>query len=184
MNLFKTTWMRLNLTRLINLKMKLSFNKIKMLRLCSDLPLMINHWKDLKYYIINMKVDKACRAIDNAMKKNYFLNKIWLKFYRDSSKFNFVLTLLKTHKNKTIPIVSHFSEMLMCVKRVSRVTILAGWLYQGALEQPDWLISWTFEECSGNSDWLSTEGTAEDISPNQKADFLFINKPRSLYLAS
>ena len=63
------------------------------------------------------------------------------------------------------------------------VTVLAGWLYRGALGQPDWLISWTFEGCPGNPDWLSTEGTAEDTSPNQEAGFLFINKPRSLYLA-
>ena len=63
------------------------------------------------------------------------------------------------------------------------VTVLAGWLYQGALEQPDWLISWAFEKCSENPDWLSTEDTAEDTSPNQEAGFLFINKPRSLYLA-
>ena len=63
------------------------------------------------------------------------------------------------------------------------VTVLAGWLHQEALEQPDWLISWTFEGCSGNPDWLSIEGTAENTSPNQEADFLFINKSRSLYLA-
>ena len=55
--------------------MKLNFDKIKILRLCSDLSLIINHRKDLKYYVINIKVDKACRAIDDTMKKNYFLNK-------------------------------------------------------------------------------------------------------------
>ena len=63
------------------------------------------------------------------------------------------------------------------------VTILTDWLYQEALKQSDWLISWTFEECSENFDWLSIESTAEDTSFNQKADFLFINKSRSLYLA-
>ena len=64
----------------------------------------------------------------------------------------------------------------------SIVMILTGWLYREALKQFDWLISWTFEECSGNSDWLSIESTAEDTNPNQKTGFLFINKPRSLYL--
>ena len=44
-----------------------------MLRLCSDLSLMINYWKDLKYYIIKMKADKVYRAIDDTIKKNYFL---------------------------------------------------------------------------------------------------------------
>ena len=68
--------MRLNSTRLIDLKIRLDFDKIKMLRFCSDLPLMINHQKNLKYYIINMKVDKVYRAIDNTMKKDYSLNKI------------------------------------------------------------------------------------------------------------
>ena len=46
-----------------------------MQRFYNDLSLMMNHQKDLKYYIINMKVDKAYRAINN-IKKNYFLNKI------------------------------------------------------------------------------------------------------------
>ena len=68
-------------------------------------------------------------------------------------------------------------------KEEDTVTVLTGWLYQEVLGQSDWLISWTFEGCSGNPDWLSTEGTAEDTSPNQEAGFLFINKPRSLYLA-
>ena len=111
--------MQLNSIRFINLKMKLNFDKIKMLRLCSNLSLMINYWKDLKYYMINMKIDKACRTIDDIMKKDCFLNKIWLKFHRDSAKLNFILTILKTHKNKTMLIISHFSEMLMCVKRVN-----------------------------------------------------------------
>ena len=64
--------MRLNSTRLIDLKIKLNFDKIKMLRLCNDLSFMMNHQKDLKYYIINMKVDKACRAIDDTIKKIVF----------------------------------------------------------------------------------------------------------------
>ena len=63
------------------------------------------------------------------------------------------------------------------------VTIPTDWLHQGTLKQSDWLIFWTFEECPGNPDWLSTEGTAEDTSSNQEAGFLFINKSRSLYLA-
>ena len=61
--------MRLNSTRLINLKMKLNFNKTKMLRLCSDFSFMMNYQKDLKYCMINMKVDKACRTIDDVIKK-------------------------------------------------------------------------------------------------------------------
>ena len=68
--------MRLNSTRLIDLKMKLNFNKIKMMRLCSDLSFIINHRKNLKYYMINMKVDKVYRAIDDTIKKDYSLNKI------------------------------------------------------------------------------------------------------------
>ena len=112
--------MRLNSTRFIDLKMKLSFDKIKILRLCSNLSLMMNHRKNLKYYIINMKVDKTCRAIDDTMEKNCFLNKIWLKFRQDSSKFNFILIILKTYKNETILFILHFSEMFMCVKQVSR----------------------------------------------------------------
>ena len=32
--------------------------------------------KNLKYCMINMKIDKACRAINDMMKKNYSLNKI------------------------------------------------------------------------------------------------------------
>ena len=68
--------MRLNSTRLFNLKIKINFDKIKMLRSCSDLSLMMNYQKDLKYCIINMKIDKTCRAIDDMMKKNYFLNEI------------------------------------------------------------------------------------------------------------
>ena len=56
--------------------MKLNFDKIKMLRLYSNLSLMINHRKNLKYYMINIKIDKACRAIDDTIKKNCFLNKI------------------------------------------------------------------------------------------------------------
>ena len=61
--------MQLNLTRFINLKMKSNFNKIRMLRLCSDFSLIINHRTDLKYCMINIKVDKGCRAIDNIIKK-------------------------------------------------------------------------------------------------------------------
>ena len=57
-------------------KMNVNLNKIQILCLCNDLSLTINHRKDLKYYIINMKVDKTCRAIDDTMKKNNFLNKI------------------------------------------------------------------------------------------------------------
>ena len=68
--------MRLNSTRLIDLKMKSNFKKIKMLRLYNDLSFIMNHRKDLKYCIINMKIDKACRAIDDTMKKNCLLNKI------------------------------------------------------------------------------------------------------------
>ena len=124
MSSFKATWMRLNSTRFIDLKIKLDFDKIKMLRLCSDLSLMINHRKNLKYHMINIKVDKSYRAADDIMKKNYFLHKIWLKLRWNNSKLNFVLTVLKTHKNKTILIISHFSKMLMCVKRVNRYFIV------------------------------------------------------------
>ena len=120
MNLFKATWMRLNSIRLIDLKMKSNFDKIKILHLCSDFSFMMNHRKDLKYCMINMKIDKVYRAINDTIKKNYFLNKIWLKFCQDNSKFNFVLTILKTHKNETMLFILHFSKMLMYVKRVSR----------------------------------------------------------------
>ena len=116
--------MRLNSTRLIDLKMKLNFNKIRMLCLCNNLSLIMNYWKDLKYYIINIKIDKTCRAIDSTIKKNYSLNKIWLKFYRGSSKLNFVLTILKTHKNETMLFILYFSKMFMCVKRVNRTVFL------------------------------------------------------------
>ena len=111
--------MQLNLIQFIDLKMRSDFNKIRILRLCSDLSFIINHWKDLKYYMINMKIDKACRAINDTMEKYYFLNKIWLKFRRGSSKLNFVLTILKRHKYKIILTALHFLKMLMCVKRVS-----------------------------------------------------------------
>ena len=124
MNSFKTAWMRLNSTRFIDLKMKSDFDKIKMLRLYSDFSLIVNHRKDLKYYMINIKVDKTCRAIDDTMKKDYFLNKIWLKFCRDNPKLNSILTILKAHKNKMILIVSHFWKMFMCVKRISRYFIV------------------------------------------------------------
>ena len=67
--------MQLNRIRLIDLKIKLKFNTIKMLRLYSNLPFKMNHRKDLKYNMINMKIDKAYSAIDNTMKKNYSLNK-------------------------------------------------------------------------------------------------------------
>ena len=116
--------MWLNSTRFIDLKIRSDFDKIRILRLRNDFSLMINNRKDLKYYIINMKVDKVCRAIDDTMKKNYFLNKIWLKFYRDSSKFNFILTILKTHKNKIMLIILHFSEIFMYVKRINRYFIV------------------------------------------------------------
>ena len=120
MNSFKVIWMRLNSIWLIDLKMKSNFDKIKMLSLCSDFPFIINHWKDLRYYMINMKIDKASCAIDNMIKKNCFLNKIWLKLCQNNSKLNFVLTILKAHKNETILFVSHFSEMFICLKRVNR----------------------------------------------------------------
>ena len=68
--------MQLNSTRFIDLKMKLNFDKIRMLRLCSDLSLMMNYRKNLKYYIINIKVNKIRRAIDDTIKKDYSLNKI------------------------------------------------------------------------------------------------------------
>ena len=68
--------MRLNSTRFIDLKMRSDFNKIKMMCLCNDFPFMINHRKDLKCYIINMKVNKTCRAVDGTMKKDCSLNKI------------------------------------------------------------------------------------------------------------
>ena len=64
--------MQLNSNQFINLKMKLNFNKIKILRLCNDLSFMINYRKILKYCIINMKVDKTCRAINDIMKKIVF----------------------------------------------------------------------------------------------------------------
>ena len=124
MNSFKAAWMRLNSTRFIDLKMKLNFNKIKMLRLCNDLSFMINHRKNSKYCMINIKVDKACRAIDDTMKNFFFLNKIWIKLRQDNSKLNFILTILKTHKNKTMLIVLHFSKMFICVKRVIRYFIV------------------------------------------------------------
>ena len=119
MNSFKAAWMRLNWIQFINLKMKSDFDKIKILRLYSNLLFIMNYRKNLKYCIINMKVDKACRATDDRMKKKYFLNKIWLKFRQNSSKFNFVLTILKTYKHEMILIISHFSEMFMCMKRVN-----------------------------------------------------------------
>ena len=68
--------MRLNSIRLIDLKIRSDFNKIKMLHLCNNLSFMMNHREDLKYYMINIKVDKASRALDNTMKKNCSLNKI------------------------------------------------------------------------------------------------------------
>ena len=124
MNSFKATWMQLNSIRFIDLKIKLNFNKIRMLRLCSDYSFMINYRKDLKYCMINIKIDKVCRAIDDIIKKNCSLNKIWLKFRRNSLKFNFVLTILKINKNETILFVLHFSRMLMCVKRINRYFII------------------------------------------------------------
>ena len=76
MNSFKATCMRLNLIRLIDLKIKINFIKFRILRLCSDLSFIMNYRKDSKYCIINIKVDKSYHAIDDTMKKNYFLNKI------------------------------------------------------------------------------------------------------------
>ena len=61
--------MRLNSTRLIDLRLKSNFNKIRILRLCDDFSFMMNHQKNLKYYMINMKVNKTCRAIDDMIKK-------------------------------------------------------------------------------------------------------------------
>ena len=58
----------------LDLKIKLNFNKTKMLRLYSDLWLMMNYQRDLKYCMINMKIDKAYRAIDNIMKKDCSLH--------------------------------------------------------------------------------------------------------------
>ena len=78
-----------------------------------------------------------------------------------------------------------FRDMRTCLfEEKNIVMILTDWLYQETLEQSDWLIFWTFQKCSENFDWLNIESTAENINFNQKADFLFINKPRSLYLAS
>ena len=68
--------MRLNSTRFIDLKIKLDFDKIKMLHLCNDLSLIMNYRKDLKYCKINIKTDKTYCAINDMMKKNCFLNKI------------------------------------------------------------------------------------------------------------
>ena len=124
MNSFKTTWMRLNSTRFIDLKMKLNFNIIRILHLCNDFPFMMNYRKDLKYCIINIKVDKTCHEADYTIKKDYSLNKIWLKLCQESSKLNFVLTIFKTHKNKIVLFVSHFSKMFIYVKRVSRYFIV------------------------------------------------------------
>ena len=112
-----------NSDRSIIFKININLNKIQILCLCNDLPFMINHRKNLKYYIINMKVDKTYRAIDDIMKKNNFLNNIWSKLCRDSSKFNFVLTILKTHKNEIILFILHFSKMFMCVKWINRYFI-------------------------------------------------------------
>ena len=116
--------MRLNSTRFIDLKMRSNFNRIKMLRLCNDLSFMINHRKDWKYCMMNMKVDKVCCTINNTMKKNCFLNKIWLKFCRGNLKFSFVLTILKAHKDETMLIISYFSKKFMCVKRVNYYFII------------------------------------------------------------
>ena len=124
MNSFKMIWMQLNSTQLIDLKMKTDFYKIEILCLCKNLPLIMNHRKDLKCCLINIKIDKSCRAIDDRMKKNWVLNKIWLKLCRDNSKFNFILTILKTYKHETILIVSYFSIIFMYVKRVNRYFIV------------------------------------------------------------
>ena len=100
-------------------KININLNKIWILYLCSDFPFTMTHQTNLKYYIINMKVDKTCRAIDDMMKKNDFLNSIWSKLCRNHLKFNFILTILKTHKNKTILFILHFSKIFICVKRVN-----------------------------------------------------------------
>ena len=68
--------MRLNSTRLIDLKMKSDFNKTRILRLCSDLSFMINHRENPKYCMINIKINKTCYTIDDTMKKDYSLNRI------------------------------------------------------------------------------------------------------------
>ena len=62
--------MQLNLIQFFDLKMKLNFDKIKMLRLCSNLSFIINKLlKNSKYYKINIKIDSTYHAIDNTMKK-------------------------------------------------------------------------------------------------------------------
>ena len=124
MNLFKVTWMRLNSTRFIDLKMKLNFDKIRMLRLCSNFSLIINYWKNLEYCIINIKVDKACRAIDDIIKKII----LWIEF--DWSFFETVRNLIlywrfwKRTRTRQYYLYRIFSEMLICVKRVSRYFIV------------------------------------------------------------
>ena len=65
-----------NLNYLTVLKTNVNLNEIQMLYLCNHLSLTMNHRKNLKYYIINMKVNKTCRAINDIMKKNDFLNNI------------------------------------------------------------------------------------------------------------
>ena len=119
MNSSKTAWMRFNLNRSIDVKMNLNFYKICMLRLCSNLPSMIEHRNDLKYRMINVKVNKTCRKPDDKMKKNYSLNKFWSKLRIDSPKLNSVLKIFKTHINEIVLIVLHFPKILMCIKRVN-----------------------------------------------------------------
>ena len=47
-----------------------------------------------------------------------------------------------------------------------------GWLYQRTLGPLGLdFMGISSAEWPGNLDWLSTEGTAEDASPNQEADF-------------
>ena len=124
MNLSKATWMWFNLNRSINVKINSNFYKIRMLRLCNNLSSMIKHQNDLNYRMINVEVNKACRKFDDRMKKNCSLNKLWSKFRIDSSKFNSVLKIFKIHMNEIVFIVSHFSEMLICVKRINRYFIV------------------------------------------------------------
>ena len=104
--------------------MNLNFYKIRMLRLCNNLSLMIKHQNYLNYRIINVEVDKICRKFDGRIKKNCSLNKLWLKLRIDSSKLNFVLKILQIHMNKVVLIVSHFPKMLMCVKWINRYFIV------------------------------------------------------------
>ena len=66
-----------------------------------------------------MKVNKTCHTTDDTIKKNNFLNNIWSKLCQSSSKFNFVLTILKSYKDKIMLFILYFSEMLIFAKRVN-----------------------------------------------------------------